>query len=61
MSRKIITWGLDIGLYPGILIGIRSYSEIRKSVEANKIYYVTSHVLYLPFIDLCLDLWYDRQ
>jgi hypothetical protein len=37
-------WELSIGLYPGILLGIRSY--------LNKEY--NEHVLYLPFVDLCL-------
>lgn len=39
-------WSLSIGLYPGVLIGMRSYPE------ANYV----QHVLYLPFIDLCLEI-----
>ena len=42
----IINWELSIGLYPGMLIGFRSYLE--KNME--------NHVLYLPFIDLCLTI-----
>ena len=37
-------WELSIGLYPGILLGIRSY--------INEDY--SEHVLYLPFVDICL-------
>ena len=37
-------WELSIGLYSGILLGIRSY--------INKDY--SEHVLYLPFVDICL-------
>ncbi len=37
-------WELSIGLYPGILLGIRSY--------INKDY--NEHVVYLPFVDFCL-------
>lgn len=37
-------WELSIGLYPGILLGIRSY--------INENY--NEHVIYLPFIDICL-------
>ncbi len=37
-------WELSIGLYPGILLGIRSY------LNAN----YDEHVVYLPFIDICL-------
>ncbi len=37
-------WELSIGLYPGVLLGIRSY--------LNADY--DEHVVYLPFIDICL-------
>jgi len=37
-------WELSIGLYPGILLGIRSY--------INENY--NEHVIYLPFVDICL-------
>ena len=39
-------WELSIGLYPGILIGVRSY------VEQDYV----QHVVYLPFIDFCLEI-----
>jgi uncharacterized membrane protein len=39
-------WELSIGLYPGILLGIRTYVE-----QDYK-----QHVLYLPFIDICLEI-----
>jgi hypothetical protein len=42
-------WELSIGLYPGVLLGIRSYPE--------KDY--VQHVLYLPFVDICLEI--DRR
>jgi hypothetical protein len=37
-------WAIEIGLYPGILFGVRTYKA-----ELD-----TTHVLYLPFIDLAL-------
>jgi len=40
-------WELSLGLYPGVLIGVRSY------VEDN----LTEHVLYLPFLELCLTIY----
>ncbi len=43
---NIPNWNLSIGLYPGILIGLRSYPE-KEYVQ---------HVLYLPFVDLCLEI-----
>jgi len=43
---NIPNWALSIGLYPGILLGIRSY------VEQDYV----QHVLYLPFIDICLEI-----
>mgnify|MGYP001598600223 CR=1 FL=1 len=42
MKDKV--WELSFGFYPGILLGFRTYTEVNK----------TNHVLYLPFIDICL-------
>ena len=42
-------WELSISLYPGVLVGIRSYPEET----------FTEHVLYLPFVELCLTIFYD--
>jgi|TARA_R110000744_G_scaffold92754_4_gene179481 hypothetical protein len=50
MNKKIMSsWELSFGLYPGVVIGIRSYPA-EKYVE---------HVLYLPFVELCLTINYD--
>jgi len=42
-------WSLEIGFYPGILFGFRTYKESTQS----------SHVFYLPFVDLCLTTYND--
>ena len=39
-------WRISIGLYQGILIGVRSYDVDE----------VVSHVLYLQFIDIALEI-----
>ena len=39
-------WELSVGFYPGILLGFRTYNEVNKQ----------NHVLYLPFIDICLTI-----
>ena len=39
-------WELSFGFYPGILLGFRTYAEVNK----------TNHVLYLPFVDICLSI-----
>ena len=39
-------WELSFGFYPGILLGFRTYAEVNKS----------NHVLYLPFVDICLAI-----
>jgi hypothetical protein len=44
-----MNWELTLGLYPGILLGFRSYKEDDYSI----------HVLYLPFVDICLTLYHD--
>jgi hypothetical protein len=39
-------WSISIGFYPGILLGMRTYEEPDYS----------THVLYLPFIDIALEI-----
>jgi hypothetical protein len=40
-------WEVSLGLYPGILLGFRSYKEDDK----------ITHVLYIPFIDVSLTIF----
>ena len=40
-------WAIEIGIYPGVLLGVRSYEA-----KDGKI-----HVLYLPFIDIAFYLY----
>jgi len=44
-----MNWEISFGLYPGILIGFRSYNEE----------YYSTHVLYLPFIDIAFTIFND--
>ena len=46
---KSTGWELSAGLYPGVLIGIRSYPEEK----------FTEHVLYLQFVELFLTVHYE--
>ena len=39
-------WSIAVGLYPGILFGFRTYMEPEFS----------THVLYLPFVDIALEI-----
>jgi hypothetical protein len=41
---------IHLGLYPGVLLGMRSYPE-KNFVE---------HVIYVPFIELCITIHYDK-
>ena len=43
-------WEITIGLYPGVLIGMRSYVE-KQFVQ---------HVIYIPFVDICLTIYKDK-
>jgi hypothetical protein len=47
MNEK--SWELTMGFYPGIVIGIRSYPHKDS----------TQHVFYLPFVDVCLEVFKD--
>ena len=40
------SWTLSVGIYPGILVGIRTYEEAD----------FKTHVLYLPFVDIALEI-----
>ena len=42
-----MNWEFSMGFYPGILIGMRSYTERNKN----------NHVMYLPFVDFCLSIF----
>jgi len=39
-------WALSVGVYPGIVLGFRTYYQ-----EG-----LTTHVAYLPFVDLALEI-----
>jgi|TARA_B110000908_G_scaffold96492_1_gene114054 hypothetical protein len=47
MDKQETSWSLSIGFYPGVLLGFRSYEEKE----------MVTHVLYLPFIDLALEVY----
>ena len=44
-----MNWTISIGLYPGVLIGFRTYKDEGYS----------THVLYLPFVDIALVIFND--
>lgn len=44
-------WSISIGFYPGVLLGIRTYSEDQRSVT----------VLYLPFVDFAFEIEKDLE
>jgi hypothetical protein len=47
MSGEDKGWTLELGFYPGLLIGFRSYEDEEKNI----------HVLYIPFVDLALFVY----
>ena len=40
-------WVIELGFYPGVLLGFRSYIEEDLAI----------HVLYLPFLDIALKIF----
>ena len=42
-----MNWEFSVGFYPGVLLGIRNYTERNKQ----------NHVIYLPFVDFCLTIF----
>jgi hypothetical protein len=47
MGGENKSWSLELGFYPGLLIGFRSYEDEEKNI----------HVLYIPFVDLALFVY----
>jgi hypothetical protein len=39
-------WSISLGFYPGVLFGYRAYEEEDQ----------TTHVIYLPFVDIALEI-----
>lgn len=44
-------WQLEIGLYPGILLGIRTYENPGTA----------EHVLYFPFVEFILTVYKEQD
>ena len=47
----MIGWEINMGMFPGILLGFRQYEEVNK----------TDYVLYLGVIDICFTAYYEEQ
>ena len=47
LNNEERNWTLSVGLYPGILFGFRTYEEPDH----------TTHVLYIPFVDVALEVF----
>ena len=47
-----MNWEFSVGFYPGILFGMRTYTERNKQ---------NNHVVYLPFVDFCLTIFNKRK
>tara|TARA_R100000781_G_C4005661_1_gene101843 strand:- start:256 stop:417 length:162 start_codon:yes stop_codon:yes gene_type:complete len=48
-NHKGKDWELSLGFYPGILSGFRTYRGEERD----------NHVLYIPFVDICLTVYND--
>jgi hypothetical protein len=46
-DKSKVAWSIELGLYPGLLVGIRSYPQEDSII----------HVLYVPFMDVALTIY----
>ena len=46
-----MNWEFSVGFYPGILFGMRTYTERNKQ----------HHVIYLPLVDFCLTIFKSKK
>ena len=49
--NKSSPWALSMGMYPGILIGMRTYKALLS----------TEYVIYIPFIDISLTIYNEED
>lgn len=45
-ANKNKGWMIELGLYPGILLGVRTYEEEK----------FNTYVIYLPFVDIAITV-----
>jgi len=50
MKKNKKTWTLELGLYPGILVGFRTYDQGSHLM----------HVLYVPFVELAISIYTNK-
>ena len=46
-----MNWEFSVGFYPGILFGMRTYTERNKQ----------NNVVYLPLVDFCLTIFNKKK
>ena len=46
-----MSWEFSMGFYPGVLFGMRTYTERNKQ----------NHVVYLPLVDFCLTIFNKKN
>ena len=51
-------WEISFGTYPGILLGFRTYQEEDEVEWDDEPAVMTerNHVLYIPFVDMCIKI-----
>lgn len=51
-------WEISFGTYPGILLGFRTYQEEDEVKWDDEPAVMTerNHVLYIPFVDMCVRI-----
>ena len=48
---KFSGFEISLGLYPGVLLGVRSYEYASGEL--------IDHVIYIPFVELCISVYYE--
>jgi len=47
MAKENSKWKMSLGIYPGILFGLRTYNEEKQD----------AYVFYIPFVDFALEIY----
>ena len=56
--KKVISWSISMGPYPGLLLGMRDYTYDSEVVEEEMKFTTKDRVIYIPFLMLIFAFVY---
>lgn len=60
-KRLLISWTLEIGPYPGVLLGMRDYANAEPETEEGLVFSVVDRTFYVPFFMFIVSFYYVQS